>query len=366
MMLHRNKSKQKGVALITVLLIVAIVTVVASDMALRLQMQIQRSQNLSANEQAYWYAMGAESYVKLLLKESVEANDGVISLDQAWAIKNMVFPVEEGQISGEVQDLQSCFNINALYKKKVTNAQDQQAEADEEIDENTNNNRVSNSNRAQVGGNENETADQFKMEVKDQFLALLEAIGVETYEAEKIRDGLIDWLDPDSVALTYGAEDYVYEARVNPHITANSPMVDESELRIIEGMTADIMQKISKHICIIPAHLDMVLNVNTVTAENAEVLHAMLAPKLSLQAARDIISSRPEAGYKDIEDFWQSGELRSLTNISPSLKAQFSVESQYFRMITKTEFNRSWFDMKTSFKVDQAGKVQVIAREFGV
>ena len=59
--------KQTGVALITVMLIVALCAVIASQMTARLQMQMQRSANISFNQQAYWYAMGAEAFTKRVL-----------------------------------------------------------------------------------------------------------------------------------------------------------------------------------------------------------------------------------------------------------------------------------------------------------
>ncbi len=44
--------KQKGVALITVMLIVALCAVIASQMTARLQVQMQRSANMVFNQQA--------------------------------------------------------------------------------------------------------------------------------------------------------------------------------------------------------------------------------------------------------------------------------------------------------------------------
>jgi general secretion pathway protein K len=56
--------KHQGVALITVMLIVALCAVIASQMTARLQVQLQRSAQVRFNQQAYWYAMGAEAFTK--------------------------------------------------------------------------------------------------------------------------------------------------------------------------------------------------------------------------------------------------------------------------------------------------------------
>lgn len=64
----KGLQKQRGVALIIVFMIVAIVVVIATDMGSRLQIQIQRAANLKDNNQAYWYAMGAEAFARKSIK----------------------------------------------------------------------------------------------------------------------------------------------------------------------------------------------------------------------------------------------------------------------------------------------------------
>ena len=68
----KNQRKQQGVALIIVLLIVAIVSVLATEMGSRLQLQIKRASNIKENNQAYWYAMGAEQYAQKSIKLLME------------------------------------------------------------------------------------------------------------------------------------------------------------------------------------------------------------------------------------------------------------------------------------------------------
>ncbi|WP_157964606.1 type II secretion system minor pseudopilin GspK [Algibacillus agarilyticus] len=347
--------KQSGVALITVLLIVALVTIIATDMAMRLQMQIKRTDNLYSNEQAYWYALGAEEFVSLLLKEAYDSKKGVFNLEQAWAVEGMVFPVEEGEIAGEVHDLYACFNINAVYKdpKQANKTQNNNSSS------NTSSNNNSNTNTVPNGA-------AFHPKPKEQFMALLEALSVDNYEAEQIADSVYDWLDADSNTSAFGAEDYVYEARIRPHLAANSMMADHSELRMIEGVNKSIMDKIEKHVCIIPNNNDLLINVNTLKDESAEILHAMLAPKLSVSDAKSVISNRPTEGYADINDFWNEAEIKAIGDIAPDVKQQFTVKSQYFKMKAKTEFNRSWVGLESIILLDQKGQGRVIARKIGV
>ena len=105
---------QRGIALITVMLIVALSAVILMQMTTRLQLQMQRTENIALNQQAYWYAMGAEAFAKRVLITSFEENKKITHLGQSWAQGETSYPVDFGQITGEIKDLQSCLNLNAL------------------------------------------------------------------------------------------------------------------------------------------------------------------------------------------------------------------------------------------------------------
>ena len=79
------KQTPKGVALITVMLIIALIAILATQMTARLQLQMQRTTNIGSNQQAYWYAMGAEAFAKRILIQSFEDDAEVTHLGQLWA-----------------------------------------------------------------------------------------------------------------------------------------------------------------------------------------------------------------------------------------------------------------------------------------
>ncbi|MCU4674387.1 type II secretion system minor pseudopilin GspK [Catenovulum sp. 2E275] len=352
-------NKQKGIALITVLLIVALVTIIAAEMAVRMQMQIKRVDNLNSNQQAYWYAISAEELAKLVLNESSQDNDGVLNLTQPWAVEDMVFPVEGGQISGNIYDLQACFNINAVVEAQDNNTDDDESDSDAE-------------SAGEDTQPENENGKKsLKPTPQEQFKSLLILAGIDDYEAEQIRDGVADWLDQDSIARSYGAEDYMYEAKEMPYLAANGYFVDVSELKLIQGLDNPTngqaaLDKILPFVCVIPNNDKMVLNINTIKPEQAEVLAAMFDNKLTVAAASSVIESRPEDGFDDINDFWELSEIKAVGRLSKSFKEQFSLKSEFFRLKSKTEYNQSWINLNSLIALDKQGKFVVIAREIGV
>jgi general secretion pathway protein K len=118
------RTKQRGVALIVVLLIVAIVAIVATKITSRNQISVRRTINLAQYDQAFWYAISAEEIAKKVLKQDLEDSD-TVHMQQYWAQADVIFPAENGEIAGKISDMQSCFNLNALSQttKTVENGQ---------------------------------------------------------------------------------------------------------------------------------------------------------------------------------------------------------------------------------------------------
>ncbi|MGL5293538.1 MAG: GspK family T2SS minor pseudopilin variant ExeK, partial [Aeromonas sp.] len=106
--------QQRGMALLVVLLILSLMVIIASNMSSRLQLELRRTANITTGKQAWWYALSAEALVSKELTQDFKDSPEVVNLSQNWARKNTVFPVDDGQLKGEVTDLQSCFNLNSL------------------------------------------------------------------------------------------------------------------------------------------------------------------------------------------------------------------------------------------------------------
>ena len=105
--------RQRGVAIITALLIVAIATTVSVTISTRLQLDVRRTGNIIAGDQAYLYTLAAESWSQRILKDDREDNE-IDHLGENWAIELPPLPVEGGYIKGKLSDLQSCFNLNSV------------------------------------------------------------------------------------------------------------------------------------------------------------------------------------------------------------------------------------------------------------
>ena len=89
-MIRRTPTKQRGVALIVVLLIVAMVVIIATNITSRNQLSMRRTLNLAQYDQAYWYAISAEELAKKILKQDFDDSEGRVHKQQYWADRKSV------------------------------------------------------------------------------------------------------------------------------------------------------------------------------------------------------------------------------------------------------------------------------------
>ncbi|MFT5653955.1 MAG: general secretion pathway protein K [Psychromonas sp.] len=327
-LLHNNSlhnKKQRGVALITVLMILAIMVTVAATMTGRLTMSLKRTEGLIFSQKVYWYGQASAELGKKILDQNF-SDSRVVSLDQLWAIPDMVFPLENGNIGGSMRDLRSCFNVNAL----------------------------------QLPNQDGIPAVPLR-----QFQNLLEALGVSEYGAQMIAESTRDWIDEDdSNDAALGAEDSFYQARRVPHLTADNLMTDISELRSIQGVGPKTYEKIVPYLCAVPSR-EQKINVNTVDIEQAEILYALFENELniSIDTLQNLLQDRPISGWANVDEFLAMPAFQGLL-ISAPLKMQLSVTSDFFQLSGITEFADRLLAIDLTFQI-KAQTAKVIRYQSG-
>lgn len=319
--------RQKGAALIIVLLIVALVAILATEMGSRLQLQVQRALNIKDNNQAYWYAIGAEEFARKSIKLLMDETKDKIHLGQPWA-QEFIYPVDGGGISATLSDMRSCFNLNALPQA-----------SDEELEQ---------------------QSVTPAMEAFHRMLMQTE-LEIDSFTADTVRDSLADWLDSDDQMRSYGAEDAEYESREFPYLAANGLMAAQSEIRMVNGVDARWLNDILPLICVLPGEESLLINVNTLTEEHAPLLAGMTG--LTRDQAQRVISSRPADGWDDSAAFLAEPDIEALS-LSQIQSDWFTVTTEYFMLTTKTRYNKATFSLSSVFHAQESGAVGVIRREF--
>ncbi len=321
---------QKGVALIVILLLLAIMVSIAATMSERLFSQFTRASNQVNYQQAYWYAIGVEALASVAIKESYKDNKDSVNLNQPWAIEERTYPLDYGEATGYIRDMQACFNINALSTVQPAT---------------------------------NSATKPFLVRF---FQELLEETGVENYQAEQVADSTWEFVNKEtSVRSVSGVGDSYYESLSPSYVAPNGFVADSTELRAINQMSGDAMLKMSPVVCALPT-ADWRLNVNTIVVEQAELLSALFAPSLSVENARQLIENRPFDGWSGIDKFMAESQMASVdSNTKQQAQQYLAVDSAYFEMDTQVVVGESRMRLRSLFFSQDRQEVTVVRRRFG-
>ncbi len=304
------REQQQGVALITAVLIVALVTTIAVAMASRQQLDIRRSANVFDTDQAWLAVMGGEDYARNVLVEDSKNSGSTDALDENWA-QPVQFPFEEMVLSGVMEDMQGRFNINNL-----------------------------------IDGN----GAPVQLELV-RFQRLLTLLDLDV----TIADATLDWLDKDfDLKPNGGAEDGYYMQQQPGYRTANHLMASASELRLVRGMTADAYEKLAPFIAVLPKATP--ININTASA----TVLAIVGTNLTIADGESLLSARGDSGFNSVADFTQ----QPVFGPAPITGDGLEIKSNYFLLNAMTEFDRSR-SQQFSLLERQNGVVKVIMRGQG-
>lgn len=306
---------QRGVALVTALLVVALAATAAAAMAVRQQIDIRRTANLIEYDQAYLYLLGMEDWAGQILRRDAKEST-TDHLGEAWATELPPIPVEGGQLAGRMEDMQGRFNLNTLVKGDGT-------------------------------------PDPIAVE---RFRRLLAALGLDP----EITEAVVDWIDAGDEPRLGGAEEVEYLGLDPPYRTANGPLASISELRLVKGVSAEVYARLAPYVSALPAAAG--LNVNTVAADKPELIMA-LADGIERVEAEQAIAGRGDEGYKDVATFLQHPAFAG-KNLS---QQGLTVNSGYFMVTSQIQAGRSVFTTFTLLeRVSGSGASRTVMRTQGI
>lgn len=366
---------QQGVALVTVMFVVALTVIISVEMSGRLQLQMNRTTNINGNRQAYWYAIGAEQLAKQMLKRINSEKDNrsnAIHSGQDWAQQGLNYPVDGGTIGGELKDLQSCFNLNSLAQDPLSQASGSGTPTPTA----GGGGLKPASGQPTTPGAGKTTANlsaarrkgiPYAMEAFQRLLEELQIDEVSEDPPEYLAQRLKDWLDQDSrLTGAGGMEEDDYMGLAIPYLAANSLMSSVSELRLVAGFTPAVLSKLKPYICVIPGDSRLKININTLDPEKSELLAAML-PGLSTDDAGSLISGAQPDGYDNVSDMWDKTEMNRVDSKAKDEAIKyFDVTTEYFELKAQTSYGESKFYLNSKLHINQSKQVTVVARRFGV
>ncbi|MEX2125751.1 MAG: type II secretion system minor pseudopilin GspK [Woeseia sp.] len=303
----RRGTGNRGVALITAMLISALASIVAYNLAWDNALDVRRTMVLLNHDQAVQVALGAESWVVGILHQDMEDSQ-TDHLGEIWASELPGLPIDGGELFGRVEDLQGRFNVNNLI--------DETGEVD--------------------------------LEALERFRRLLVALELDP----RFAGIAADWLDANQDAgFPDGAEDSIYTGMTPPYRSANQPLTSVSELAALEGMDKATFDVLAPHVTALPGRTD--INVNTATPA---VLQS-LGENMAISAVEALLSERENGGFTDIPTAFSS-------LVAPDVLNSLDEATNYFQLTVVVRIDTVRVTMYSVLLRGPRGDVTPILRSF--
>jgi general secretion pathway protein K len=340
-MVFSGPGRQRGVALIIALILVALATILATKLTFDGFLERRRTIGVLAVEQAMHFGMGAEALAADVLAQDLQNSAQQTTLSSPWAQPTQPLPITPqddpegepiGTLQGELEDMQGRFNLNNLARV------------------------ITGSNAAGTPiapGNSPQGTIQDPQPL-EQFQRLLAAVGVEPKWAAIARD----WIDADDIpGSPDGAEDQVYTSQTPPYRTGNWPMMSPSELMNLPGFGADRYRKIAPYVTALPT---ATATINICTAPS--VVLESLADNLNGEYSPEVLANGRKTGcFPDLNAFRNVVGPKALAAIT----GRFDSKSQFFRLTTRITLGTTEFTLYSLLVRGTGGKITPLLRSFG-
>lgn len=315
----KTASSQRGFALMTVMLVVALVAIIATQLLYQQRLDVLRSQNMLNQAQSLAVANGLEVWVKKGLSLDGQLNQ-VDHLNEEWAQPMAPIPFAGGEIAGQLFDLQGRLNLNNLLE-----------------------------------------ADEAKRLAWQKIIRrYFERLNI----SPELESVVTDWVDSDNTVSQTGAESETYLLKQPPYRTANQALVLPQELALLNGFDATVMQKIQPDIATLPQVT--LINVNTATRG---VLMA-LADWMTVDIVDAWMQKRlltPAAGIADFRQFMVEQTQFSAAEVTQDLpESILTTQSHYFLLVGQITYGVSEQTLSAILFRSAQHQVSLVQRWFGV
>lgn len=279
---------QRGVALLTILLMVVIASVLATTMIAKQQRYIKETSIMLRQDNAYAAALAGEKTAIALLKKDAKTNK-TDSKKDVWAKPVPKIKIPQGHIQFKIIDLSGRYNINNLHH-----------------------------------------SGQADLEQRAFFERLLTQLGL----SSSLVEAVIDWQDQDSdtTGANGAEEDYYAAMQIQP---ADQDFQSIDELRLVKGFTPNAIQALRPYIVAVPRYTK--ININTAKMP----IFTALAKDLNSESILKWLEQRKNArAFEQITQLFSASPFTGLNSEQKNAIAPLlAVESQLFLVQTEVMFD---------------------------
>lgn len=297
----------RGVALVTVMLIVALAATVAAALVSGQQLLIRSTANQLQQRQAWQYARGAELLAAALLEADARLPSNADHPGETWARPQPARPVPGGRIDMVLSALDGRLNVNAVV----------------------------------AGG-----------QLDDVAFARLQRLLVQLRLDPALAWRLVAWIQPTALPASVRLPPAPPRVDDVPAYRGSGrPLADVSELRLLPGLDEAGYRRLLPHVSALPAAA--ALNVNMAEA----TVLAALSDRIGAQRARELLHARDLRPHEHIDAFLAHPALRD----SAVPRQGLAVASRHFQLVTEVTLAGRRLRIGSTL-VREPGGVRVVQR----
>jgi general secretion pathway protein K len=312
-----GRARQRGIALLVAILLVAIGTIIAASMAYENAMTARRGAATFAMDETVLMGEASEALAAYGLNQYWQTDKSHFYIGEGW--DKPVGPIEVVpgvMLTAQLDDMAGRFNLNSLVNADGT------------------------PNKVAVAA----------------FQQLLTSLSLEPMWAGY----MVDWIDQDITPQNPdGAEDSVYMGQQPPYRTANMYITSTTELLALPGFGRDRFQKLAPYIVALPTDA----KINICTAPGL-VLDAFIPGRQEFGRDPDgLLKNRQNAGgcFPTQAEYQASfGSAAQYAQVS----AMLALTSNYFRLTSFVTIDTTEFNLYSLLYLDAMGKVRPLIRTF--
>lgn len=336
----RKPESQRGAAIISALLVVALSAILVSGMLWRQQVQVRRIENQRLIAQAQWVARGTLDWTRLVLRSEADSVAGITYLGGVWAMPVARTRLSDflGQIgdtkdatlgsdtwiSGSIEDAQSRFNIRNLVTSAAPGAL------------------------------------QLNVTQIEAFARLLAMVGADgqlaknaaTYLRSSLAYSATRFQTPNLPGTTAATQAPLVGGVAGGSTFTDNPglsddnsgsvapliMTSVDSLLDVPGFTPAVVAKIRPFVTMLPTVTPV--NMNTASAE----VIAASVPGMDLSNAQGLVSRRQSVFFRNLGDVQLALQASGLPQQVTVDSTQFDVNTSYFLIHERVTHERSEVD----------------------
>lgn len=326
---QNSPGRQSGMALLTVLFILVLLSTLAVYTAEDESIAIRRAQNQRDMAQGRQLALAGEQWVARALERDLQAESARVDyFGDEWALlDSRVVNVEDGQMAVQALDESGKFNLNNLAVGKP-----------------------------EQGAATNTPLFLAQSAWYAYFTRLLANLGLN----EELADAVVDWTDADDERTEpNGAEDSAYSPA---RLAANQPFHSIAELGLVEGFDEDTLAIIWPYVTALPVNTarNVYTRININTAP-AVILKSLDDSPVSDVLVESVVRSRPGRRYDSANEIYDD---LSIGLDSRQFNEIAGVSSDYFSAQSCARFGRIDYALQSLLYRDPGSQeVTVISRQ---